>query len=358
MGRQTQAVIHLPALRHNLALLKSLAPISQCIPVVKADAYGHGAIQVATYLAEQADAFAVAIVEEAIPLREAGIRCPIIVLQGAHSKDDIELAATHDITLVAHREQQLVWATNSTSKNKPTLWLKVDTGMHRVGFAPQEVQLLVRRYADLFNDKSVLMTHLSAADDEKNTFTLTQIREFELVSQQLGWPVSVANSPATIAWPVSRRDFNRYGIAMYGGQALNRTSAKEANFRPVMSLTAAVIGLRTIALGETVGYGQSWVAKRQSLIATLGIGYADGYPRHCPIGTPIIINGKRCPLVGRVSMDMITVDVTDAGKIEIGQSAELWGQHLPISEVADKAKTITYELMTRLGPRVPRSYRY
>ena len=230
--------------------------------------------------------------------------------------------------------------------------------MHRVGIAPSEVPLLAAKYASLFNHDSVLMTHFSAADDEKSTFTLTQMQLFESVAQQLGWPVSIANSPATLAWPVTRRDWNRYGIAMYGGQALSKPSSKEAEISAVMTLNAAVIGIREIAKGESVGYGQTWVAKRKSVIATLGIGYADGYPRHCPTGTPVLINNKRCSLVGRVSMDMITVDITDAGKVELGQHAELWGQNLPISEIANKAKTITYELMTRISSRVPRVYEH
>lgn len=354
MSRQTQAIIHANAIEHNFSQLQALAPDSQSIAVIKADAYGHGAVNVARLLRGKAHRFAVAIMEEALTLREAGIREPIVVLEGPHQAKECALAAQHACILVVHNQQQLGWIAACQTNQRPDVWIKVDTGMHRLGFAPEEVPSLYNDYASLWTDETTLATHLACADDTDNTFTQQQLARFAALQQQVSLPVSIANSPATIAWPQSRGNWNRLGLALYGAQPLASPAADGPQLMAAMTLRASVMALHKVKKGESVGYGQTWVAQQDSVVATVGIGYADGYPRHCPNGTPVVINGQRAKLAGRVSMDMITIDVTDIADVKIGDRVELWGNQVSIDEIAACAGTIAYELMTRVSPRVPR----
>lgn len=355
MSRQTQAIIHADAIIQNFKALAAIAPHSQSMAVIKADAYGHGAVNVARILKHVSPRFAVAIIEEAIALRHAGITAPIVVLEGAHQRKECEMAATHNCILVTHNEQQLSWLKACPSTLRPQVWLKVDSGMHRLGFAVHDVEAILHKYqaAGVLNDDTVLVTHLACADDRTNPFTQHQIDAFMQVATRTKLGVSVANSPATIQWPASHGSWNRLGIAVYGG-------FREADLAlaPAMTLRSSIIALREIEKGESVGYGQTWTATQPSKIATVGIGYADGYPRHCPNGTPVAVNGQPATLVGRVSMDMITIDVTHLANVSVGDSVELWGEKVSIGQVAEAAGTIDYELMTRVSARVPRIVKY
>ena len=354
MSRQTQVIIHADAILNNFKLLAALSPTSRSIAVIKADAYGHGAVNVARILKYASSRFVVAIMEEAIALREAGVTAPIVVLEGAHQQKECALAQANNCILVMHNRQQLGWVKACEPTCRPHIWLKVDSGMHRLGFTLTELPAIIRDYADLLTDETVLATHLACADQEDSAFTEQQIESFSQLAKAMALPVSIANSPATITWPSSRGDWNRLGIGIYGGQPQSR----HISLAPTMTLRSSIIALRHVPKGESVGYGQNWVAPKDSQIATVGIGYADGYPRHCPNGTPVAINGVIVPLAGRVSMDMITVDVTDLPQVNIGDRVELWGEHVPISEVAAAAGTIDYELMTRVSARVPRMVKY
>ncbi|MEW9797459.1 alanine racemase [Alteromonas sp. CYL-A6] len=356
MSRQTQAIIHADAIIDNFHVLKALAPDSQNMAVIKADAYGHGAVSVARILRELSPRFAVAIIEEAITLREAGITAPIVVLEGPHQMRECRLARQNNCIMVMHSEQQLQWASECDDASRPAVWIKVDSGMHRLGFALDVVPDMLRRYAGVIDEETVLVTHLASADDIDSDFTRQQLDAFAAVAKKAGLPVSIANSPATIAWPDSRGHWNRLGVALFGsGPALPQGCAP---LKPAMTLRSSIIALRTVPKGETVGYGQAWTASRDSVIATVGIGYADGYPRHCPNGTPVMVNGQVAGLAGRVSMDMITIDVTDIPDVKPGDRVELWGENILIDEVARHAGTIGYELMTRVSARVPRIVRY
>ncbi|RDV26629.1 alanine racemase [Alteromonas aestuariivivens] len=354
MSRQTQAIIHADAIIDNYKALSALAPTSKTMAVIKADAYGHGAVNVARLLRGQCGQFAVAIIEEALALREAGITAPIVVLEGPHQDRECQLAAQHNCILVAHTEQQLAWLARCPSSQRPVVWLKVDTGMHRLGFEPGQVLPMLDKYAPVFSSQTVLTTHFASADDPDNPFTREQLLRFSLLREQTGLAVSMANSPATVGWPASHGDWNRVGIAMYGGEPLVKPVDGAPELRPAMTLRSSVMAVRNVASGESVGYGQAWRATRPSRIATVAIGYADGYPRHCPNGTPVAVNGQRASLAGRVSMDMITVDVTDLEPVYPGDRVELWGNTIPVDEVAHAAGTISYELLTRLSMRVPR----
>ncbi len=319
--------------------------------IIKADAYGHGALTIAQALQHQADAFAVAITEEAVHLRKHGIATPIIVLEGPHQPHDCDLAAQYQLTLVAHSEAQLDWI--NTANSPVQLWLKVDTGMHRLGLSIERVPELVQRYQHLLNEHSVLVTHMACADELDNNFTEQQTSKVEALARKVNLPLSIANSPALLYWPETYAQWNRLGVALYG---VNPAYPRPCNLalQPVMTLQASIIAMRQVPKGDGVGYGQIWRAKRDSKVATVGIGYGDGYPRHCQNGTPVLVHGQRAPLAGRVSMDMLCIDVTDIEHVKVGDLVELWGQNLSVNEIAASADTIAYELITRVSARVPR----
>jgi len=357
VSRQTQAIIHADALLHNFKALAALAPTSQSMAVVKADAYGHGAVNVARILQHVSSRFAVAIIEEAIALRDAGITAPIIVLEGAHQVKECKMAYQNNCILVMHCQEQLDWLDKCPEDSRPHVWLKVDSGMHRLGFAMSDIEAIAKKYRHLLSEQTVIATHFACADDVDNRFTGAQLRAFKQVADKLGFPTSVANSPATVNFPESRNAWNRLGVGVYGG-AVSTSNDVDIEIYSTMTLRSSVLAVRNIAAGEGVGYGQTWVADKPSKIATVGIGYADGYPRHCKNGTPVMVRGKRAYLAGRVSMDMITIDVTHIDNVNVGDEVELWGQNVSIQEVAAWADTIDYELMTRISQRVPRIVKY
>ena len=265
--------------------------------VIKADAYGHGAINVARILQHVSPRFAVAIIEEAVALREAGITVPIVVLEGAHQAKECAMAAQYDCILVMHSYEQLQWMQKCEVSKRPHIWLKVDSGMHRLGFSTDDIVQVVAQNQSLLTHETTLVTHFASADNPDNDFTATQIAAFETKVASLSLPVSLANSPASVNWPQSQAQWNRLGLGVYGGQVSTQYIISSAvQLFPAMTLRSSVIALRDIAEGEGVGYGQTWRAQKPSKIATVGIGYADGYPRHCPNGTPVMIRGQRAPL--------------------------------------------------------------
>jgi len=354
IGRQTIAKINLAALRHNYRSIDQLGENSKTIAVVKADAYGHGAAQVSQALTPMVDAFAVAFFDEAQHLRAHHIHHPILLLEGPMSCEEIHLAKSQNFWLVIHNAKQLNELLSLPLSQRPTFWLKIDTGMHRLGIPLKTAHtLLAASRAELPSDM-VLCTHLSSADDIDNPVTLHQISLLKQLAEEFNLPVSIANSAAIQAFPAAHGEWNRLGISLYGASPLpDFTSTR---LLPVMHLEASIIALRTIQAGDFVGYGQTWQASRISTIATVAIGYADGYPRHAKVGTPGFIHGKRVPLVGRVSMDMVTFDVTDVGPVNCGDSIELWGNNIAVETVAQHANTISYALLAGLSSRVKRHY--
>ncbi|MDC8832201.1 alanine racemase [Alteromonas gilva] len=356
MSRSTRAIIDPDALRTNYRQLKP-ANGAGAIAVIKADAYGHGAVFVARALGAECDCFAVAICEEAVPLRAAGIVHPVLILEGPHDAEDCNIAARENFILMVHNRYQLNWLSKLSDTKRPRVWLKVDTGMHRLGFAPDEIATLFEEYQWLKRTECVLASHFACADEPQDDFNTHQFARFNEVAETLGLPICMANSAATLTQPMSQGMWCRLGIGLYGASPVNGVSAEEYGLVAAMQLKAQVIALHNVARGESVGYGRDWVAPRDSVIATVGIGYADGYPRHCPSGTPVIIRGQRAPLVGRVSMDMITIDVTGIEGVALQDDVELWGARLPVDEVAGWAGTISYELISRVSSRVPRDSR-
>ena len=361
MSRPTSAIIDLKALRENFYLAQQLAPNSESMPMVKANAYGHGMIEVANALADSAPAFGVACIEEALALRKANIKQPILLLEGPHSADEIGIAEKHGFWLMLENHNQLQAILSAHLSNPISVWLKLDTGMHRLGFKPEDLQHIYKQLSDSANvaDDIVLATHFACADDLESDFTDRQLQCFNSAIDTLDFPAptSLANSAAILGWPSIEDNWQRPGYMLYGASPFSKPQKNADQLQQVMHFQSAVISIRNISAGESVGYTANWTAQRNSIIATVAVGYGDGYPRHAPNGPPVLIDGVRCPLVGRVSMDMITVDITDLNTdIKIGTDVTLWGPALSVTEVAMHCGTIGYELLTRMPARVPRIY--
>lgn len=357
MSRGTRASIDASALRHNLQRVRDLAPGSRVWAVVKADGYGHGAERVARAL-DAADGFAVATLHEARCLREAGITAPLLLLEGTIDRDQALEAVELGCDTVVHQQEQLSHLEQLAGRLQgQRLWLKIDTGMHRLGVYPNEVADFYRRLRALSPDRPVgVMSHFASADEADRTPTERQLRVFEQCLPS-GAPVSLANSAGVMAWPQSHGDWVRPGIMLYGASPGFDRTGLELRLRAAMRLTAPVIAVREVPPGDRIGYGGRWQARRSTRVATLAIGYGDGYPRHAPDGTPVWLAGRRVPLVGKVSMDMITVDVTGLERLTIGEDAELWGPNLSVDEVARHVGTVGYELLTRVSARVEKVWR-
>lgn len=356
MARPNQARINLSALRNNLALVRQLAPRARVMAVVKANAYGHGALTIARELDTRVDALAVACIEEAQELRDGQVNSPILLLEGLFEPAELATAAARNYWVTVDNEQQLAWLEKARLPRPIRCLLKIDTGMHRLGVAPAEAGAFYRRLkaCKSVSDDVVLTTHFASADDTGSDLTTTQLALFEATCQDLPGERSAANSAGVLAWPASHYDWVRPGYMLFGNSPLTGDHPNAAALEPVMTLVSAVISLRAVQPGETVGYGANWTATRSSRIATVCIGYGDGYPRLAPNGTPVLVNGQRAPLAGRVSMDMITVDVTDLADVSIGDEVILWGAGLAAAEIAQCADTIGYELTTRMTARTPR----
>jgi alanine racemase len=347
--RRTAALVDLEAIRANYELACSVTGNRQCIAVVKADAYGHGMPQVARAL-EDAAAFAVATVDEACELRDAGIEKDILVLEGASSAAAAAEARGANFVLVVHSEEQVELSLDAR------VWIKVDTGMHRLGIQPQQLAPVLERLRGGGAEVLAACTHLACADDPDSDATDHQLAVFADCASATGLPLSIANSAGILAWPASHAAWNRPGVMLYGASPFAVRIEHADALQPAMTFRSEIIALREIGVGESVGYGARWTAGRPSRIATIAAGYADGYPRHAPSGTPTFIKGGVAPLVGTVSMDMLTVDVTDRPDVVVGDEVELWGRNVAVTAVATRAGTISYELLTGVSPRVPRTY--
>ncbi len=354
MTRPVAARINTAALRHNAALARDLAPASQLMAVVKANAYGHGAVLVARALQDVVDAFAVASIDEAVELRDAEISAPILLLQGVFEPKELGVAAGLGLWLMVQNEAQLQWLLDANLPARVHCWLKVDTGMNRLGVLPADapVALARLRASDNCHNDVVLCTHFAAADNPADSRTPGQLARF-LDIPHTGLRSS-ANSAALLAWPRSHCDWVRPGYMLYGLNPMVATHSLPVELAPVMTLVARITALRDVAPGDAVGYGGTWVARRPSRIATVSAGYGDGYPRQAGNGTPALVRGRRAPLAGRVSMDMLTLDVTDIEGVQLGDEVTLWGDELPVAEIAAGAGTIGYELTTRMPARVAR----
>ncbi len=354
--RKTEALVDLDAIRDNYALACALAPQSKNIAVIKADAYGHGMLGVAEALKGVVPAFAVAFLDEALALREAGISTPLLVLEGICGVAACEVAAANDLSLVVHSHEQASDLLQANLSAHVSIWLKIDTGMHRLGVSPDDLKPVLDRLQAGGREASVLFTHLACADDLASETTREQIAAFRACTSGLELSLSISNSAGILAWPESHAEWNRPGYMLYGNSPMASELRTAKGLQPAMTLRSEIIAIREVSPGESVGYGGRWTAERSSTIATVAAGYADGYPRHAPNGTPTKVNGKIAPLVGTVSMDMLTIDLSDHEAVAVGDPVELWGRGISVGDVAAMSGTIGYELLTGVTARVPRRY--
>ena len=348
--RPARALIDLQALRHNYQLAREVSG-ARALAVIKADAYGHGAVRCAQALQEQADGFAVACIEEALQLREAGIRGPILLLEGFFEADELPLIEQHELWCVVHSLWQLEAIERSAVRRPLTVWLKMDSGMHRVGLHPADYQAAYQRLlASGKVAKIVLMSHFARADELDCPRSAEQLAVFQQARQGIVAEVSLRNSPAVLGWPNVPSDWVRTGIMLYGATPFEQAQAVAARLQPVMTLESKIISVR-----EPVGYGARFVSERPIRVGVVAMGYADGYPRHAPTGTPVAVDGQLTRLIGRVSMDMLTVDLTDLPQAGLGSRVELWGKQVLASDVATQAGSIPYQLFCNLR-RAPQLY--
>lgn len=355
--RPLVATIDLSAIAHNYAVAQRCAPGRQVFAVVKANAYGHGVREVVTALHDVADGFAVASLEEAAEVRALHGQARILLLQGCFAAQDYLFAAQLGLDVVLHSEVQAQQLLEASLTQPLNVWLKFDSGMHRLGFTAQAVrEWHVRLQPAAQVAELNLLSHFACADERGSEFTELQLERFlDLLDLDFAQR-SLANSAAILTIPAAHMDWLRPGIMLYGATPFADLGASELGLRPAMTLTAELIACRELAVGEAVGYGGTWRAERPSLIGTVSCGYADGYPRHAPAGTPVVIRGQQVPLVGRVSMDMLTVDLTGVPGATVGDAVELWGAQLPVDAVAQAAGTLGYELLSKVTARVPRRY--
>lgn len=355
MPRSTVAHIDLDALRFNYRLAREKAGSARTMAVIKADGYGHGITAVASALANDAEKYAVACIEEAFAIRDSGLTQPVVLLQGVHAGGDLADCQAQGFEPVLHSTQQLQWL--SAGGPTPKFWLKVNTGMNRLGFRPDELPALMTTL-DAEGQRAQLLgfvTHFACADDLEGPMTDEQTRCFEAATA--AWPGlmrSVGNSAAHFRVGQRLYDWSRPGIMLYGASPMIGATGAELGLRAVMTLQAPLISTRMVRAGESVGYGASWVAEKDTRMGMVAIGYGDGYPRHAGTGTPAAIGGQRVRLLGRVSMDMLALDLTKAPEAREGDAVELWGPTVGVDEVAACAGTIGYELLTGVTARVPR----
>ena len=353
MGRPTKITIDLSALRNNLQQIRKLAPNSSVLAMVKSNAYGHGLERIALALPD-AEALGVACIEEGMFLRHAGVKNPIVLMEGLFTTDELLKAAAENFTLVVHHLSQVEMLEKHSLIDPILVWLKVDTGMHRLGFNPDEIQKISKRLMNCTSVKQPfgLMTHFAEADSLERAQTLNQIEIFNKVTDRIPGPRSLANSAGIIAWPSIHCDWVRPGIMLYGASPFQKHRGVEHHLQPVMSLSSELIAIHYLLKGSRVGYGGIWTCPEDMLVGVVGIGYGDGYPWHAQNGTPMLVNGRPCPLIGRVAMDMISVDLRTQPEAKVGDPVLLWGPGLPVEVVAEHSNTIGYELLTRITQRV------
>ncbi len=354
MTPMVSATIDSAALKHNLQRIRHFAPRSRVMAVIKANAYGHGLVTVARAL-DEADAFAVARVDEGLTLRMAGIQKRTILLEGVFDRGQLDSAAAAGFELVVHTAEQIELLRQAGAGDAFRIWLKLDSGMNRLGFKGESFGAALEALRSLPRVQSPvnLFTHLSSADDPESSATAEQLARFATATTALDGERSIANSAGMLGYPQAQADWVRPGLLLYGVSPFDGSIGADYGLKAAMTLKSHVIALKDLVPGERVGYGGRWTAGRSTKLAVAAVGYGDGYPRSLGSGSPVLVNGERAPLAGRVSMDMIGIDVTDLARApQIGDPIVLWGEGLPVEELAVWADTIPYELLCGISQRV------
>lgn len=352
MSRPLIARIDTAALAHNLGVARAAAPQARTLAVVKANAYGHGLTRAAHAL-RATDGYAVLRVEEAIQLRSEGYTHPIVLLEGFFHPDELSEIARLHLRPVIHRTDQAEIIAKSRLSQRVDVLLKLNTGMNRLGINPKRLPETLATLRSAAHVGSIaLMTHFASADED-DTSVEQQFLRFQAAAQGLNLPASLANSAAILRHPQTHADWVRPGIMLYGASPFADKAGEDLGLLPAMTLESRLIGMQFVRKGEGVGYGARFIAERDMKIGIVACGYADGYPRHADTGTPILVAGQLTRTLGRVSMDMLNVDLTPVPTAHVGSPVTLWGVGLPVEHVAAACGTISYELLTALAPRVP-----
>ena len=351
MARPIRATIHLSALRNNFGVARQRAPQARPLAVIKANAYGHGLLRTAGALRD-ADGFAVLDLDDAVRLRQTGHNRRILLLEGFFDPLELPQFSEQGLTAVVHSAEQVAILERARLPSRIDVFLKVNTGMNRLGLPPDSLRGALQRLQASGNTGEItLMTHFANADDQKGIEW--QLEIFRRASAGLDLPVSTSNSAALLRYPDRTQGWSRPGIMVYGASPFPEQSAAELGLRPAMTLQSSIIAVQSLEPGDSVGYGGAFTAERRTRIGVVACGYADGYPRHAPSGTPLLVAGRRTRTVGRVSMDMLCVDLTHLSDAGLGAAVVLWGEGMPVEEVAAAAGTVSYELLCALAPRVP-----
>ncbi|MBQ0534750.1 alanine racemase [Providencia huaxiensis] len=352
------ALINRRALRHNLQRVKEIAPNSQMIAVVKANAYGHGLVGVGQAVEELVDGFGVARLNEALLLRQHGVVKPIVLLEGFFEQSDLLLMAENQIDTVIHCIEQLEMLEATKLPYPLKVWMKLDTGMHRLGVLPKDAEGFYQRLQRCQQVQLPIniVSHFCQADTPHLPTTEKQIACFKQFIADKEGEKSIAASAGILLWPEAHYDWVRPGIMMYGASPQEGKSAQDFGLLPAMTLKSTLIAVRKHAAGQCVGYGETWCSDKETLLGVVAIGYGDGYPRNVPSGTPVLINGRKVPIVGRISMDMTVVDLGLNTNDKVGDDVILWGNQLPVEEIATQTGIINYELLTKLTSRVAMEY--
>ncbi len=350
--RAASATIHMSAMRANLARVRTLAPESRVMAVVKADGYGHGLERVARALSG-ADAFGVASIADGLRLRAAGHAQRIVVLSGPDHGADLDEMRRLQLDAVIHHESQLDWL-GADCGAPLRVWLKIDSGMNRLGFPSDQAPAVYTRLAAMasVSDDIVLMTHFAASDEFDNTLTREQIAAFDAATRGLPGERALGNSAAVLGWPASDRDWVRVGGLLYGLSVVDGKNGADFGFQPAMTLTTRLVAINPIDQGEHVGYSATWQAPEDMRIGVAAIGYGDGYPRSAVSGTPVLVREQPAAIVGRVSMDLVTIDLRNVPEARVGDKVTLWGAALPVESIAASAATISYDLTCGMTRRV------
>lgn len=354
MTRAAQALLSTENLLHNIAIIQKHAPRAQIMAMVKANAYGHGLRSVALRIQHIIDSFGVASIDEAQALRRVGITRPITLLEGIFEPDELIIAAQEDFNLVFHNTTQVQWLNTRTVDTPLTAWLKIDTGLGRLGFAPHETH---QAYQLLSASPSIrqpigIISHFACADTKEHPLNNQQISVFQRYINNIPGPKSLCNSAGIFSFPEHQYDVVRPGIALYGISPVIGISAQQLGLKPVMTLTTRLITVRTAQKGSSLGYGARYTCPETMPIGVIAMGYGDGLPRTAHDGMPILVNGVRCHLVGRVSMDMATIDLRNYPHARVGDSVTLWGEGLPIEDIAPYTENIPYDIITSVQNRV------
>lgn len=361
MARNLWADIHLDAITHNYRLAKAQAPGARACAIIKADAYGHGAVAVARHLDREADAFGVACIEEALELREAGIVSPILLLEGFFEASELPAILSHQLWTAIHALHQIdaleAFAQEKGDLGGMAVWLKVDSGMHRLGLEPTSLATALARVKALPGvGEVVVMSHFASADEPDPNPTVGQLGVMDDILALHDGAVSLSNSAAVMVWPQAHWQWLRPGVMLYGGSPFGMAQPIADQLQPAMTLSTEIIAVRQVEAGECVGYGGTYRCQQPTRIGTLAVGYADGYSRHAPNGTPVYLSTGYATLAGRVSMDMVTIDLNAHPEAQPGDRVELWGRHVSVNDVARLCGTIPYTLLSGLTRRVKRRY--